>query len=110
VWRLPLTTPARTGQWRKMQQDTATSTTFKPRVRFLGDHRYLIESRTTRGVGHVTNAQRNTCTCMAGKRGMARCWHRALAVQIDRHYAGWMQGQTTPARPANMAALQEAFA
>lgn len=85
-----------------------TATTFKPRVRRLGDHRYLVESRTRKAYGHQVDVERWACSCPAGKHGMKNCWHRTLAQSVDAAFMAWMnQGKTR--RPSGMAALQEAF-
>jgi len=98
----------------KMATTAIANPAFKPRVRPLGNHRYLIESKTTRGVGHQVDAIRNTCGCPAGKRGMPRCWHRTLAATLDAQLTVWYEQHQTQARaaacPAGMAALQECFA
>jgi len=99
------------------QRSKAPRPTFKPRVRRLGPGRYLVESRSTPGVGHQVDVTRNVCSCPAGKRGLPTCWHRTLAATLDTAYTTWMtQGgrharqERAAARPAGMAALQEAFA
>ena len=89
---------------------TSTATTFKPRVRYLGGTRYLIESKSHPGTGHQVDTYRLRCGCPAGQAGR-RCWHLCLAIEFE----GWRRRQaqaTAPAiaRPAGMAALQEAFA
>jgi len=100
-----------------MARRTPTATTapaFTPRIRRLGDHRYLVESKTTRGVGHQVDTRWGTCTCPAGKHGRPTCWHRTLAATFDAAYQAWMAqaAGVTPAttrRPVGMAALQDAY-
>ena len=88
---------------------TSTTTT-KPRIRVLGNARYLVESSTRPGLGHQVDVLRLKCGCEAGKYGR-RCRHLVLAVQYD----DWRKRQearaaASSARPAGMAALQDAFA
>ncbi len=93
------------------RKDTAT-TTFRPRVKRLGDHLWLVQSKSTPSLGHQVSTMRGTCSCPAGKRGLRTCWHRTLAATLDAAYAAWMdQGvaQRRAARPAGKAALMEAF-
>lgn len=96
-----------------MATAATASPVFKPRVRPLGNHRYLIESKTTRGVGHQVDAIRNTCSCPAGKRGYHKCWHRTLAATLDAQLTAWVEQHQRRARTARsfgMTALQECFA
>ncbi len=66
-----------------------TASTFKPRVRRLGPGRYLVESKTTPGIGHQADLTRNTCSCTAGKWGRPACRHRTLAAQVDASLTRW---------------------
>jgi hypothetical protein len=88
---------------------TTTTTTTKRRIRILGPARYLVESFTQPGLGHRVDVLRLRCGCEAGKYGR-RCRHLVLAIQYD----DWRKRQqalvaASSARPAGMAALQEAF-
>ncbi len=85
---------------------------FKPRVRQLARGRYLVESATTRGVGHQVTADRCTCTGFAYRRA---CRHIALIQAIEPRMQAWY-GQRAPVGrvsftgTSGMAALQECFA
>ncbi len=89
----------------------ASTSTFKPRVRRLGTGRYLIESRSTPGIGHQTTA--TTCGCPAGRHARA-CWHRQLVAALEPRMQAWY-AQNRPAPRVSstgtngMAALMEAF-
>ena len=85
------------------KQATPTRT-FKPRVRQLGRGRYLVESATTRGVGHQVTA--TSCSCK-GFAYRATCRHITLVQAIEPRMRAWYR-QGTPKRPASMKPLQEA--
>ena len=89
---------------------STTTTTVKPRIRVLGPARYLVESFTRPGLGHQVDVLRLRCGYEAGKHGR-RCRHLVLAIQYD-DWRKRQQAQAAPqgARPAGMAALQDAFA
>jgi hypothetical protein len=91
-----------------MATSTTTTTTVKPRIRVLGPARYLVESTTRPGLGHQVDVLRLKCGCEAGKFGR-RCRHLVLAIQYD-DWRKRQQAQAASARPAGMAALQDAFA
>jgi len=92
------------------------STTFKPRVRRLGSGHYLVESATRPGVGHPVTADRCNCTGFS-YRGI--CRHVKLVQAIEPAFEAWYgqraareateKAQRAVARPAGLAALQEAF-
>jgi hypothetical protein len=81
---------------------------FKPRVRNLGGRRYLIESRTKPGLGHVWNALTGSCSCKAGQHGRT-CWHEAYGRGADATYQRLEREAQRVYRPRGIAALQEAF-
>jgi len=80
-------------------QSTATrttpATTFKPRVRRLGEGRYLVESATKPGRGHTTTATSCSCTGFSYRR---HCKHVALVQALEPAMERWY-GQATPAVP-----------
>jgi hypothetical protein len=78
----------------------AATTTFKPRMRYLGAGRWLVESKSTPGLGRQCTTQR--CSCPAGTYGKL-CWH----VRLARQASAWMSSYAptahlgpTPATPA----------
>jgi hypothetical protein len=84
--------------------------TRKPRIRYLGGTRYLIESRSQPGIGRQVDTLTLKCSCPAGKHGR-RCHHLVTALA----YEDWRRRQLAQhaalsARPSGMAALQDAFA
>jgi len=82
------------------------ASTFKPRVRQLVRGRYLVESATTRGVGHQVTA--TSCTCK-GFVYRGACRHITLVQAIEPRMQAWYR-QGTPKRPASMRPLQECYA
>ena len=82
-----------------------TASDFKPRVRQLARGRYLVESATTRGVGHQVTA--TSCSCK-GFTYRGACRHITLVQAIDPRMRAWYRQATTP-RPASMKRLQEAL-
>ncbi len=97
-------------------KSTATRPTrasdFKPRVRRLTPGRYLVESATTRGVGHQVTADRCTCT---GFTYRGTCRHIALVQAIEPRMQAWYGqrapvGRVSSTGTSGMAALQECFA
>ncbi len=89
--------------------------TMKPRMRRLGEGRYLVESSTTPGVGHQVDLGRGKCGCTAGRYGKA-CRHIALAQAADGSFQAWYSQARRPVTPrlsstgtSGMAALMEAF-
>jgi phage-related tail fiber protein len=88
---------------------TINTATYKVRVRRGSrQHVYHVESATHPNTFYTTDAYNMTCSCPAGRKGK-RCWHLATAIAYD----GWRKAQqaraAASARPAGMAALQEAF-
>jgi hypothetical protein len=84
--------------------------THKPRIRYLGGTRYLIESRSRPGVGRQVDTLTLKCSCPAGEHGH-RCHHLVMALA----YEDWRRRQlaqhvTTAPLLTGMGALQEAFA
>jgi hypothetical protein len=67
---------------------TPTVPTRKPRVRYLGGTRYLIESRSQPGVGGQVDTLLLKCSCPAGKHGR-RCHHLVTALA----YEDWRRRQ-----------------
>jgi hypothetical protein len=94
-----------------MTPQTPTTATRKPTIkRGSKPYTYHVESKTRPGTFHVVDAHRLTCTCEAG-RARRGCWHLRLALA----YHDWRKRQQAAAaemlaRPAGMAALQEAVA
>ena len=85
---------------------TPTVPTRKPRVRYLGGTRYLIESRSQPGVGRQVDTLLLKCSCPAGKH-WRRCHHLITALA----YEDWRRRQLAHAAASTgMAVLQEAFA
>ena len=62
---------------------TSKATSFKPRMRRLGEFLYLVESSSKPGTGHQVNIATGRCSCTAGQFNK-RCHHLALAEQFDR--------------------------
>jgi hypothetical protein len=60
--------------------------TFRPRVRRLGPGRYLIESSTTRGIGHTATATR--CSCKGASFGHV-CRHMKLVAALEPRFQAW---------------------
>lgn len=91
-----------------MQQQATTS---KPRVRYLGGTRYLVESKSRPGLGHQVDTLRLRCGCEAGAVGR-RCWHLVTALEFEDWRKRQLAAASAPAivRPSGMAALQECFA
>jgi len=97
-------------------QSTAARATrasdFKPRVRQLARGRYLVESATTRGVGHQVTATRCTCKGFAYR---GACRHITLVQAIEPRMQAWYR-QSAPMRRVSstgtrgIAALQECYA
>lgn len=56
--------------------------TRKPRIRFMRNGRYLVESFSRPGVGHQVDVLRLKCGCEAGSYGR-RCKHLVLALEFD---------------------------
>ncbi len=90
-----------------------TASTFKPRVRRLGPGRYLVESASKPGTGHPVTLDRCNCTGFSYR---GSCRHVKLVQAIDPRFEAWYaQREATAkfaraaARPAGLAALQEAF-
>ncbi len=71
---------------------TTTATTWKPRVRRLGEGRYLVESASRPGRGHTTTA--TSCTCV-GFSYRHHCKHVALVRAMEPAMTAWY-GQAAP--------------
>jgi len=78
-----------------MQPQSTQRATFKPRVRRLGEGRYLVESQSKPGVGHPCTA--SSCNCPGfAYRGL--CRHVKLVRAIEPPMRRWYgQAITTPA-------------
>jgi len=94
-------------------KSTATASTFKPRVRRLGPGRYLVESASRQGVGHPVTLDRCNCT---GFEYRGTCRHVKLVQAIEPRMVAWYgqreqqeKAARAAARPAGMAALQQAY-
>lgn len=74
-------------------------------MRPLGGGRWLVESSTTRGVGHRVTS--STCNCK-GFQFRGQCRHVTLIQAIEPHMRMWMS-QAIAQRPASLAPLREAF-
>src|SRR4051812_40891740 len=94
---------------RQPQMATINTATHKPRIkRGSRQHMYHVESATHRGTFYTTDAYNMTCTCPAGRKGK-RCWHLATAISYDAWRKAQQARAAALARPAGMAALQEAL-
>lgn len=78
-----------------MQQHATT----KPRMRRLGEGRYLVESATTPGLGHQVDLVSGRCGCKAGQFGYKACRHIMLARSADASFQAWY-GQARQSREA----------
>ncbi len=74
-------------------KNTVTASTFKPRVRRLGQGRYLVESASRPGVGHPVTVERCNCKGYAYR---GTCRHVALVQAIEPRMQAWY-GQVAPA-------------
>jgi hypothetical protein len=85
---------------------TEQKPSYSPRMKRLANGRWLVESRTTRGVGHQVDPRTWQCSCPAGRYGRL-CWH----VRIVQQCEAWREQTRAAARgqARGMAALQEAF-
>jgi len=94
-----------------MMQQAVTTQTSKPRVRYLGGTRYMVESASRPGLGHQVDTLRLRCGCEAGQHGR-RCWHLTTALAFEDWRKREMAKSAAAAvvRPSGMAALQETFA
>ncbi len=77
-----------------MQQQQAT---FKPRMRRLGEGRYLVESAAHRGTGHQVDLLTMRCGCKSFQYRGGACKHITLAESFERGYQ-LMRAQATTAR------------
>lgn len=85
---------------------SSTTTTYKPRIRYITGTQYDVQSRTRPDHVHEVDTYRLTCTCEAGRWGR-RCWAMAAALQFE----AWRRHELAKAaaQPLGMAALQDAF-
>jgi SWIM zinc finger len=60
----------------------STTSTHKPRVRRIGAYRYVIESKSTPGLGRQVDTLRLKCSCPASRHGK-RCWHLVTALIVE---------------------------
>lgn len=81
-------------------QSTATrtnpATTWKPRVRRLGEGRYLVESSSKPGTGHPVTA--SSCNC-PGFAYRGTCRHVVLVQALEPSMTAWYGQATPPAAP-----------
>jgi hypothetical protein len=77
-------------------QQTKTTPLHTPRMKRLSPGLWLVESRSTPGIGHKCTV--DACGCKAGSFGRL-CWHRRLVQQAEAWYAGsqWVAPQQAPA-------------
>jgi len=73
---------------------TTPASTFKPRVRRLGEGRYLIESASRPGRGHTTTATSCSCTGFSYRK---TCRHMTLVQALEPSMAAWYGQAATPA-------------
>jgi len=83
-----------------MQQQ---ATTFTPRVRRLSAGRYLVESATSRGLGHQVDVTSGKCGCR-GFQYRGHCRHLDLAVAADKSFTAWYAQAPTAPRKEETAA------
>jgi hypothetical protein len=88
---------------------TATTTSYKPTIRYKGGTQYEVQSRTRPDHTHHVDAYRLTCTCKAGRWGK-RCWAMAAALQFEAYRKHELAKAAAAARPSGMVALQDAAA
>jgi len=89
-----------------MQPQSTQRATFKPRVRRLGEGRYLVESASRPGLGHPCTAR--SCNCPGfSYRGL--CRHVTLVRAIEPAMRRWY-GQATAPRVATTTAAPVADA
>jgi len=77
-----------------MQQQQAT---FKPRMRRLGEGRYLVESAAHHGTGHQVDLLTMRCGCKSFQYRGGACKHITLAESFERGYQ-LMRAQATAPR------------
>jgi len=77
----------------------ATATTFKPRVRRLGEGRYLVESATKPGTGHPVTA--SSCNC-PGFTYRGTCRHVALVRALEPSMTAWYDQAAPPSVPVSV--------
>lgn len=84
-------------------KSTTPASTFKPRVRRLGEGRYLVESASHPGRGHTTTATSCTCTGFSYRK---TCRHMTLVQALEPSMTAWYGQAATPAAPAPVEAPQ----
>ena len=70
--------------------------TFRPRVRRVGEGRYLVESASRPGRGHTTTPTSCTCTGFSYRH---HCRHVALVQTLEPAMAAWYGQANPPAVP-----------